>query len=89
MRKAVGYARVSTEEQTQGVSIEAQIQIIKNFSREMGFNLVKVFKDEGISGLLDASARDGLFSLFKYIEENKVDAVIVFKFDRLARGDHL
>ena len=49
--KAVGYIRVSTEEQArEGASIDNQIERIKAYCQYKGYTLQKVIKDEGISG---------------------------------------
>ena len=48
---AVGYIRVSTQEQAQeGVSLGAQKDKLKAYCKAMGIKLVEVFADEGISG---------------------------------------
>jgi len=47
---AVGYIRVSTQEQAQeGVSLGAQKDKLKGYCKAMGIKLVEVFADEGIS----------------------------------------
>lgn len=51
MTKAVGYIRVSTEEQTQhGYSLEAQAQAIKKYCELQGWELVRIYRDDGNSG---------------------------------------
>ena len=48
--RAVGYARVSTEDQAQaGVSLEAQEQKIRAYCVAKDWDLVRVIRDEGYS----------------------------------------
>jgi len=49
-RKAIGYSRVSTVHQLDGVSIETQEARIRAFCVSRGFELAEIFTDEGISG---------------------------------------
>ncbi|WP_163614962.1 recombinase family protein, partial [Klebsiella pneumoniae] len=48
---AVGYLRVSTEEQAQsGFGLEAQDEAVRAFARAVGLELVDVISDPGVSG---------------------------------------
>jgi site-specific DNA recombinase len=50
-KQAIGYIRVSSAQQAQeGVSLEAQQAKIEQWCLANGYELVNVFKDEGISG---------------------------------------
>ena len=44
------YARVSTEEQREGQTIDSQIAELERFAREKGWPIVGTYKDEGWSG---------------------------------------
>src|SRR5258706_2889041 len=44
------YARVSTEEQREGQNIDSQVAELERFSREKGWPIVGIYKDEGWSG---------------------------------------
>ena len=49
--KAIGYVRVSTEEQArEGVSLENQKDRIRNYCQYKGFSLAQIIEDAGISG---------------------------------------
>jgi DNA invertase Pin-like site-specific DNA recombinase len=49
---AVGYIRVSTEEQAEsGLSLQTQEQRIRDFCKEQGWKLVRIFIDDGFTGL--------------------------------------
>lgn len=80
----VGYCRVSTANQREEGTIEIQQNALKEYVEAKGYELVKMFSDNGISGGLED--RLGLAALFNYIESHQnIDAVLVFKLDRLAR----
>jgi site-specific DNA recombinase len=82
--KAVGYIRVSTEDQArEGVSLDNQEAKIKAYASLNDLDLVEVIRDEGASGKnLD---RAGMTRLLDMVEKSSVDAVIVYKLDRLSR----
>jgi len=86
LKKLVGYCRVSTDNQKEEGTIEIQEKSLKGYVEKNGYELVKVFKDNGISGGSDLENRPGLVELFSYIETNKeIEGVLIFKLDRLAR----
>lgn len=85
-KKIIGYCRVSTDNQKDEGTIDIQRQALKEYAELKGYELVKIFEDEGVSGGLEDRA--GLADMFNYLEdkENKeVEAVLIFKLDRLAR----
>jgi len=82
--KAIGYVRVSTEEQAkEGISLDNQTSKIKAYCESQDWELVKVFSDEGSSG--KDMRRKGLESLVSFLETDHVDVVVVYKTDRLTR----
>jgi len=86
MKKVIGYCRVSTDNQKDEGTIELQRQALREYAEQKGYELVKIFEDEGVSGGLEDRA--GLAELFNFLEdkENKgIEAVLIFKLDRLAR----
>lgn len=66
--KVLGYCRVSTENQKEEGTIEMQVQEVKLFCSNLGYELVEVFKDDGFSGAKDLEHRPGLANLFDYLE---------------------
>jgi len=70
--RRIAYFRVSTTDQ----SIESQ-------KTAMGGDFNRVFTDEGVSGSVLASKRQGFGDLLKYID--KGDVVCVYSVDRLGR----
>lgn len=85
---AIIYVRVSTEEQAKkGYSIDGQTQRCKEYAYRMGYEVVKVFVEQGRSAK-DLN-RPELQSMFKYIKANhkNIDSLIFWKWDRLSRGE--
>jgi DNA invertase Pin-like site-specific DNA recombinase len=83
--KAVGYVRVSTEEQaSQGVSLEAQIEKIRAYAGLYDIELVEIITDAGVSAkTLD---RTGLNKALTMLEAGEVEALVIVKLDRLTRS---
>ncbi len=81
---ALGYCRVSTDEQArEGVSLEAQQARIREFCERQGLSLADVLVDAGESAkTLD---RPALQALLARVRAGDVGAVIVTKLDRLSR----
>ena len=77
------YARVSTEEQREGQTIDAQIAEIERFIKDKGWAVTAVYKDEGWSGSI--LARPALDRLRDDSTKGLFDAAIVNDVDRLAR----
>lgn len=88
MKTAVVYARVSSREQAEGFSIDAQIKACKNKALDEGYKVLRVFKDEGFTGT--NKNRPALRTMLDYCKDNSVNVVIIHKLDRFARSvvDH-
>lgn len=89
MKQAIGYVRVSTEEQSADdkYGIEVQKQAIKAYAGENGYEIAKWFTDV-ISGAKDnRSELDKI--LYETAELPPHQAVIIFKNDRIARDTKL
>ncbi len=84
--KAVGYVRVSTEEQAKGgVSLDMQRAKIKAYAALEEMELIDVVADEGISGC-SIKIRPGVQQVLRVVREKQVKAVIIYKLDRLSRN---
>ena len=80
------YIRVSTEEQAkEGYSIKAQEEKLKDYVRIKGWELYKVYADEGISGK-NITERPAINEMLRDLISKKIDNVLVFKIDRLTRS---
>ena len=85
-KKCVIYVRVSTEEQTKGYSLNGQERINRDFAESLDYEVVKVFREEGISAK-DLN-RPQLQAMMRWTREHapEVDAVIFWKWERISRG---
>lgn len=77
------YARVSTDEQREGQTIDSQIAELNRFAESQGYQVVAIHKDDGWSGTL--LARPALDQLRDEASKGAFDAVLVNDVDRLAR----
>ena len=82
---AVIYARVSTKEQTQNLSLPTQRRACEEYCRREGFDVAKVFMEEGESA--KTADRTELQALLAYCRENKkkVQFVVVYNLSRFSR----
>jgi site-specific DNA recombinase len=77
------YARVSTEEQREGHTIDSQVAELEQFAAAQGWLVVGVYKDAGWSGAL--LARPELDRLRDDAPKGLFSAVLINDVDRLAR----
>jgi len=83
--RAVGYARVSTDGQAaHGESLELQAAKIRAMAEVQGAELVDLVVDAAVSGK-DLN-RPGASRVLELVDAREVDAVIVYKLDRLTRS---
>lgn len=85
MKKAVGYVRVSTSEQVlEGISLDNQKAKIKGYCDLNDLELLEIIEDAGKSG--KNLSRDGIDTILWKIKKKEIDAVVVYKLDRLSRN---
>jgi site-specific DNA recombinase len=77
------YARVSTEEQREGQTIESQVAELERFATGSGWRVANIYKDEGWSGSI--LARPELDRLRDDASKGLFNAVLFNDVDRLAR----
>lgn len=85
MKRAYGYLRVSGRAQVEGDGFPRQLAAIKGYAAEHDIRIVKVFRDEGVSGTRDLDDRPALSDLMVALHGNGVKLVLVERLDRLAR----
>ena len=79
------YPRVSTLEQARdGYSINEQIERMKKYCEAHDWVVSKIYTDAGYSG--GDTDRPGLQELIRDAENHRIDAVLVYKLDRLSRS---
>jgi len=82
--KACVYTRVSTSEQAmEGYSIEEQERMCKAAIVSKGWEYIGTYSDPGISGR--TMDRLGLQKMIRAIERGEIQAVVIYKLDRLSR----
>jgi len=85
MKKAIGYVRISTEDQS-NFSIDGQQKLIKDYCSKKDIHLIEVFVDEGQSAKnFDRYSWKTLESFLK-LNYKHIDTLIVAKYDRFSRN---
>jgi DNA invertase Pin-like site-specific DNA recombinase len=83
--KAVGYIRVSTEEQADsGAGLEAQRRAIEQEASRRGWTLIGILEDAASGKSMNK--RPGLREALSAIEDGRAEALVVAKLDRLSRS---
>ena len=89
MEKAVGYARYSTQKQDGGVTIESQDREMKRLALVKGWEYLRTYVDEAVSGAVDPSERPGLTELLDDAASSSFSIVICLDASRLARDQQI
>lgn len=80
------YLRVSSEEQIEGYSLDAQRRAIDQICRERSWEMFKEYSDEDISARYeDTSRRPGFMAILEDARLGKFDVLVVHKLDRFSR----
>ena len=83
--KIAAYARVSTEKESQVESFEKQIEFFNEFTKKNGYELYKLYADEGISGK-QIKHRKQFQQMMQDAKLKKFDKVVVKDVSRFARN---
>ncbi|MDE1848555.1 MAG: recombinase family protein [Nanoarchaeota archaeon] len=79
------YIRVSTQDQAQhGFSLDAQEEALQNYARALGYEIFKIYRDEGKSAK-DLN-RPEMMQLLRDAESRKFQAIFIYKLDRFSRS---
>lgn len=85
--KLVAYIRVSTAGQVQdGYGLDVQEQAVRSWAKANGHHIVKVLRDEGVSGAKEAIDRAGLSEALLMVKEGDAEGLLIPRLDRLARA---
>ncbi|MEE0092887.1 MAG: recombinase family protein [Bacilli bacterium] len=82
--KAGLYARVSTDSQLEGYSIDAQKEFLLSYAKSKDYTEFEYYIDGGYSGK-DLN-RPAIQKLIEDCKNHRIDAVFVFKLDRISRS---
>ena len=80
MKNVIIYGRISTDEQ----NVESQLLAVRKYCKIQDWIISKEYIDKGISGSKDS--RPSLDKLKADCKKGTIQAVVVFKFDRIARS---
>ena len=84
--RAVIYLRVSTDEQVKsGYGLAAQLEVCQKYAATYGYTVVAVKRDEGLSGTLPMSERDGITQAITMGVVGEADIILAYAQDRYAR----
>jgi site-specific DNA recombinase len=80
------YVRVSTQDQAQhGFSLDAQQESLINYAKALGYEIYKIYRDEGKSGK-DMKHRSEMMQMLRDAEGKKFSAIFIYKLDRFSRS---
>jgi DNA invertase Pin-like site-specific DNA recombinase len=80
--RAALYARVSTDSQT----VDNQVRELREAGARLGWDIVGVYSDAGISGAKGRDKRPQLDAMLRDVTRGKVDLVAAWAVDRLGRS---
>jgi DNA invertase Pin-like site-specific DNA recombinase len=83
--RAFGYLRVSGKGQVKGDGFTRQLQAIKAYAAGHGIKIVRVFREEGVSGAKESMDRAAWSEMMTALHGDGVGTIIIEKLDRLAR----
>lgn len=87
MKRVALYVRVSTEEQSRhGISVDAQINALEDYSKANNYIVVKIYNDAGISARKSYKKRPALLEMIKDCQQGKIDLILICKLDRFFRS---
>src|SRR5215472_9258359 len=81
MKRAAIYARVSTHN---GQNPEMQLEEVRQYCRRREWTVVREYVDKGVCGAQES--RPSLDQLLTDCRKRRVDAVVVYRYDRFARS---
>ncbi len=85
MIKAAAYCRVSTDTEDQLNSLTAQEEFFRGYCVQQGYELTKIYSDEGLSGTKKAK-RKAFQQMLSDAQDKKFDYLLVKDISRLARN---
>src|SRR6516225_8577256 len=83
-KRAAIYVRVSTDKQSE--SVENQDRLLRQIAERRGWDVVDVYKDEGISGAKGRDKRPDLNRMLNEPSRRKFDVVMAWAIDRVGRS---
>lgn len=84
MKKFIGYIRVSTLSQVSGHSLKYQEESLNNLAKINNVELVKVYKDEGVSGIKFRPEFEK--ALKRVLEDKEINGIMFYSVFRFGRS---
>jgi len=86
-KTAVIYGRVSSQDQVQGYSLEAQLKACRQWAEKNGYKVAREYVEEGHSAFRNLDKREAFKELLSDAasKQHPFDLIIVHKLDRLFR----
>ena len=85
--RAVGYFRVSDEDQVEGFSMDAQRRTFHDFCAQKGWEVVGTYDEDGRSAWLESSAKRPVFRQpLEDAQADKFDVAVTHTLDRFSRN---
>ena len=85
MVKAFAYLRVSGKGQVKGDGFPRQLHAIKSYAAAHEIKMVRVFREEGVTGAKESMDRPAWAEMMTALHGNGVRTIVIEKLDRLAR----
>lgn len=82
MNKAVVYARVSVR----GEDVNNQIENIRDWAQDNGYEIVGVFPDEAVTGASNPLERPKFQRMLEFCEDNNIKIILVWDLARFGRS---
>src|ERR1043166_6217732 len=86
MARCAIYCRVSTVDQAEAGTIEIQREKCLKFADFRGFDVTKVYADDGITGTRPVNDRPDGGDLLAAARRKEFDVLVVYRLDRLGRS---
>lgn len=83
---AAFYCRVSSDQQAERGTIEAQVDYAKTYAKLHEINTYKIYCDDGVTGMMPLKERPQGAELLRDAAAGKFNTVYVYKIDRLGRS---
>jgi site-specific DNA recombinase len=88
MERVVVYARVSTDLQERQETIETQLMVVRDACEARDWEVLREFRDEGVSGTVPLDERPGGAALLAFLsEERGVARTVVYDTSRVGRDE--
>jgi site-specific DNA recombinase len=86
MTRLAVYARVSSDDQAERGTIENQLEFARKYSDLHQLEVIKWYKDDGVTGTIPLEARPAGKELLEDAKNGQFDLLLIYKLDRLGRS---